>query len=109
VVAGTPRDSLYVLDVLYDRDGGRRPEMIVTDTASYSDIVFGLLADGMEDQIGALGLVLNALVLFNAHRRKCSHTVTHGVVTAGPSALTPRWVSVPPGVRSSGGGPVGVG
>ena len=35
VVAGTPRDSLYVLDVLYDRAGGRRPEMIVTDTASY--------------------------------------------------------------------------
>ncbi|GAB2804601.1 Tn3-like element Tn3 family transposase [Streptomyces chlorus] len=43
VVAGTPRDSLYVLDVLYDRDGGKRPEMIVTDTTSYSDIVFGLL------------------------------------------------------------------
>ncbi|CAM5614072.1 Tn3 family transposase ISThsp9 [Streptomyces glaucescens] len=43
VVAGTPRDSLYVLDVLYDHDGGKRPEMIVTDTASYSDIVFGLL------------------------------------------------------------------
>ncbi|MEU2358702.1 Tn3 family transposase [Streptomyces misionensis] len=43
VVAGTPRDSLYVLDVLYDRDGGTRPKMIVTDTASYSDIVFGLL------------------------------------------------------------------
>jgi len=43
VVAGTPRDSLYVLDVLNDRDGGTRPEMIVTDTASYSDIVFGLL------------------------------------------------------------------
>lgn len=30
-----------MLDVLYDRDGGRRPEMIVTDTSSYS--VFGLL------------------------------------------------------------------
>lgn len=43
VVAGTPRDSLYVLDVLYDREGGKLPEMIVTDTASYSDIVFGLL------------------------------------------------------------------
>ncbi|MFI7709235.1 Tn3 family transposase, partial [Nonomuraea sp. NPDC049480] len=42
-MAGTPRDSLHVLDVLYDRDGGRRPEMIVTDTAAYSDIVFGLL------------------------------------------------------------------
>ncbi|MEV5745464.1 Tn3 family transposase [Microbispora rosea] len=75
VVAGTPRDSLYVLDVLYDRDGGKRPQMIVTDTASYSDIVFGLLTlagqlyqrdqDGMADQIGALGLVLNAIVLFH--------------------------------------------
>ncbi|MCF3178050.1 Tn3 family transposase [Streptomyces sioyaensis] len=32
-----------MLDVLYDRDGGKRPEMIVTDSASYSDIVFGLL------------------------------------------------------------------
>ncbi|MCF3106967.1 hypothetical protein IPZ58_36230 [Streptomyces roseoverticillatus] len=31
-----------MLDVLYDRDGGKRPEMIVTDTASYSDIVFGV-------------------------------------------------------------------
>lgn len=44
VVAGTPRDSLHVLDVLYDRDGGVKPQMIVTDTASYSDIVFGLLS-----------------------------------------------------------------
>ena len=44
VVAGTPRDSLYVLDVLYDRDGGVKPQTIVTDTASYSDIVFGLLS-----------------------------------------------------------------
>ena len=43
VVAGTPRDSLHVLDVLYDRDGGKRPETVVTDTASYSDIVYGLL------------------------------------------------------------------
>jgi hypothetical protein len=41
VVASTPRDSLYVLDVVYDRDGGKRLEMIVTDTASYSDTAFG--------------------------------------------------------------------
>nr|WP_329405526.1 Tn3 family transposase [Streptomyces virginiae] len=34
-----PRDSLYVRDVLDDRDGGRRPETTVTDTASHSDIV----------------------------------------------------------------------
>ncbi|MBB5158261.1 hypothetical protein BJ970_005860 [Saccharopolyspora phatthalungensis] len=34
VVTGTPRDSLHVLDVLYDRDGGQKPQVIVTDTAS---------------------------------------------------------------------------
>lgn len=28
-VADIPRDSLYVLDVLYDRDGGKCPERIV--------------------------------------------------------------------------------
>jgi TnpA family transposase len=30
-------------DVLFRRDGGRRPEVIVTDTGSYSDVVFGLV------------------------------------------------------------------
>ncbi|MFE2231717.1 hypothetical protein ACFXA4_03900 [Streptomyces sp. NPDC059442] len=38
--------SRYVLAVLYDRDGGRRPEMIVTDAASYGDIAFGLISTG---------------------------------------------------------------
>jgi TnpA family transposase len=42
VVTGTMRDSLHVLDVILNRDGGPVPEMIATDTASYSDIVFGL-------------------------------------------------------------------
>jgi len=42
VVTGTMRDSLHVLDVILGRDGGPPPEMIATDTASYSDIVFGL-------------------------------------------------------------------
>jgi hypothetical protein len=32
VVAGTPRDSLYLLDVLHDQDAGVRPELIMTDT-----------------------------------------------------------------------------
>jgi len=36
------RDSLHVLDVILGRDGGPPPEMIATDTAAYSDIVFGL-------------------------------------------------------------------
>jgi len=43
VVSGTPRDSLHVIDLIYRQEGGIRPEVIVTDTGSYSDIVFGLL------------------------------------------------------------------
>lgn len=42
VVPGTVRDSLYILDALLDIDAGPRPEQVVTDTASYSDQVFGL-------------------------------------------------------------------
>ena len=42
VVTGTMRDALHVLDVILGRDGGPPPQMIATDTASYSDIVFGL-------------------------------------------------------------------
>ena len=43
VVAGTPRDSLHTVDVIYSQDGGKRPEVIITDTGSYSDIVFALI------------------------------------------------------------------
>ncbi len=34
VVSGTPRDSLHMIDVLYARDGGQRPDIVVTDTGS---------------------------------------------------------------------------
>ncbi|GAB3451230.1 Tn3-like element Tn3 family transposase [Streptomonospora sediminis] len=44
MVPGTLRDSLYILDAIHARDGGDKPEVVVTDTASYSDIVFGLFA-----------------------------------------------------------------
>ncbi|MER6400839.1 transposase [Kitasatospora sp. NPDC001603] len=44
VVPGTLRDSLFILDALHARDGGPKPETVITDTASYSDIVFGLFA-----------------------------------------------------------------
>jgi TnpA family transposase len=43
VVSGTPRDSLHLIDVLYAQDGGQRPDIVVTDTGSYSDLVFGLV------------------------------------------------------------------
>ena len=42
VVTGTSRDSLHVLDIILNRDGGPGPEIITTDNAGYSDIVFGL-------------------------------------------------------------------
>ncbi len=44
VVPGTLRDSLFILDAIHARDGGPRPQTVITDTASYSDIVFGLFA-----------------------------------------------------------------
>ena len=42
VVPGTPRDSLHILDALLTVDGGVKPEMVATDNASYSDMMFGL-------------------------------------------------------------------
>ena len=43
VVAGTPRDTLHLLDVLYNQDGDLAPDIIVTDEGSYSDLIFGLV------------------------------------------------------------------
>jgi TnpA family transposase len=43
VVSGTPRDSLHMIDVVFSQDGGQRPDIIVADTGSYSDLVFGLV------------------------------------------------------------------
>jgi TnpA family transposase len=42
IVPGTPRDSLYILDVLLNLDGGPKPDLVATDEASYSDMVFGV-------------------------------------------------------------------
>jgi TnpA family transposase len=44
VVAGTVRDSLHMVDVLCNQDGGQRPDIVVSDTGSYSDLVFGLVS-----------------------------------------------------------------
>jgi TnpA family transposase len=43
VLRGTPRDSLHTVDVVLSQQGGKVPEAIISDTGSYSDIVFGLL------------------------------------------------------------------
>ena len=44
VVQGTIRDSLHMIDVWFSQDGGQRPDIIVTDAGSYSDVVFGLVS-----------------------------------------------------------------
>jgi TnpA family transposase len=44
VVPGTPRDSLHILDVVLNLDAGPKPDLIATDEASYSDMVFGIFA-----------------------------------------------------------------
>ena len=42
VVSGTDRDCLHALDVVFGCGEARRADVIVTDTGSYSDLVFGL-------------------------------------------------------------------
>lgn len=42
IVTGTVRDSLYVLDGLLEHQTSLQPTELMTDTAGYSDIVFGL-------------------------------------------------------------------
>ncbi|MEV4899014.1 transposase, partial [Nonomuraea sp. NPDC055795] len=44
VVPGTPRDSLYILDCLINIDAGPKPELVTTDQASESDMVFGIFS-----------------------------------------------------------------
>ena len=42
VVPGTLRDSLYILSGLLEHETSLDPQEVVSDTAGYSDVVFGL-------------------------------------------------------------------
>jgi TnpA family transposase len=42
VIPGTIRDSLYILDGLLEQQTSLRPTEIMSDTAGYSDLIFGL-------------------------------------------------------------------
>lgn len=44
VVPGTLRDWLGILNAVFNLDGPIRPEIVITDTGPYSDLVFGLFA-----------------------------------------------------------------
>lgn len=43
VLSGTPRDTLHFVDLVYDPHGGPRPEVLITDAGSYSDLIFGIV------------------------------------------------------------------
>jgi TnpA family transposase len=43
VISGTPKDTLHVIDLVYNPDGGPTPDVVITDQGSYSDVVFGIL------------------------------------------------------------------
>ena len=40
VISGTPKDTLHFVDLVFNPDSDRRPEVLITDQGSYSDIVF---------------------------------------------------------------------
>lgn len=44
VIPGTLRDSMYLLELVLEQQTNLRPTQIMTDTAGYSDIVFGLFS-----------------------------------------------------------------
>jgi len=43
VVSGTPKDTLHVVGLVFNPDNDRRPELLITDQGSYSDVVFGIV------------------------------------------------------------------
>ncbi|WP_164903626.1 Tn3 family transposase [Nonomuraea polychroma] len=44
VVPGTMRDSMYILDAIHRLDATEPPDIVTTDTGSYSDVVYGMFA-----------------------------------------------------------------
>jgi TnpA family transposase len=44
IITGTLRDSLYLLELVLGQETILKPSQIMTDTAGYSDIIFGLFA-----------------------------------------------------------------
>ncbi|MGH3193346.1 MAG: Tn3 family transposase, partial [Streptosporangiaceae bacterium] len=43
VVSGTAKDTLHFVDLVFNPDSDRRPEVLITDQGSYSDIVFAIV------------------------------------------------------------------
>jgi TnpA family transposase len=43
VVSGAAKDTLHFVDLVFNPDSDRRPEVLITDQGSYSDIVFAIV------------------------------------------------------------------
>lgn len=43
VVSGAAKDTLHFVDLIFNPDSDRRPEVLITDQGSYSDIVFAIV------------------------------------------------------------------
>lgn len=91
VVPGTQRDSLYQLDVLLNPDHGRRPELVTSDTAGYSDMVFGLY------RICGMAYAPRLANLSDTRFWRIDPTADYGAANdlarhrIRPSRITPHW------------------
>jgi TnpA family transposase len=43
VVSGAAKDTLHFVDLVFNPDSDRRPEVLITDQGSYSDVVFAIV------------------------------------------------------------------
>ncbi|WP_344953113.1 Tn3 family transposase [Sphaerisporangium flaviroseum] len=43
MLSGTPRDTLHFVELICDPHGGPRPEVLISDQGSYSDLIFGIV------------------------------------------------------------------
>ncbi|MGO9955276.1 MAG: Tn3 family transposase [Solirubrobacteraceae bacterium] len=87
VVPGTPRDGLYLLDGLLDPQTSVRPQQIMTDTAGYSDIMFGCyrildfqLSPRMADSGGARFWKLDPLADYGRLNAIATNVIDRGVI-----------------------------
>ena len=87
VVPGTPRDGLYLLDGLLDPQTSVRPQQIMTDTAGYTDIMFGCyrildfeLSPRMADSGGARFWTLDPLADYGRLNAIATNVIDRGVI-----------------------------
>ena len=89
VVPGTQPDALYLLDGLLDPQTSVRPREIMTDTAGYTDVIFGLFrllgyqfSPRLADAGGARFWRLDARADYGPLNRIARHRINPGLIAA---------------------------